>query len=41
MARLWVDATMKDFYVRRFALWRAVEKSLALHSAALKIHTDE
>ena len=32
---------MKGFYARRFALWRAVEKSLAPHSAALKIHTDE
>ena len=32
---------MKGFYARRFALWRAVEKSLAPHWAALKIPTDE
>ncbi len=27
---------MKDFYARRFALWQAVEASLAPHWAALR-----
>jgi L-xylulokinase len=31
------DREMKDFYGRRFALWQAVEKSLAPHWAALKV----
>jgi L-xylulokinase len=31
------DPAMKDFYARRFALWQAVEKSLAPHWAALKV----
>ena len=31
------DPEMKDLYGRRFALWQAVEKSLAPHWAALKV----
>jgi L-xylulokinase len=34
------NAAMKDFYARRFALWQAVEKSLAPHWAALRIPAD-
>jgi L-xylulokinase len=31
------DPEMKNFYGRRFALWQALEKSLAPHWAALKV----
>lgn len=31
------NPAMKDFYARRFDLWRAVEKSLAPHWAALRV----
>jgi L-xylulokinase len=31
------DPAMRDFYARRFALWQAVEESLAPHWAALRV----